>query len=74
MSKYAEGDRVWLRIGDHVYPATITDVRDYVEWHSDGVPCQQYEADVQFPQETSNGLISDCMILGLVDGEVPHGP
>lgn len=65
MSIYSEGDQVRLRIHDSIYPATITRVCDYVEHHGDGTVCQQYEADVQFPNETvHDGLISECMIQG----------
>jgi hypothetical protein len=57
------GDKVWLRMGDRVYPAVITLVCDYSETHDDGYVCQQYHADVTFPRETvKDGLVSHCML------------
>ena len=56
-------DTVWLRYGDSTYPAVITLVCDYADTHSDGYVCQQYHADVTFPQEfVHDGLVSHCML------------
>ena len=67
-ANYHVGDTVILRMADSTYHATITQVLDYSDDHSDGSACQQYYADVQFPHErVRDGLISQCMIQGFAD-------
>lgn len=58
------GDTVWLRMGDATYPAVITEVCDYTDTHDDGYECQQYHAQVVFPngETVEDGLVSHCMI------------
>jgi hypothetical protein len=70
--QWKSGDAVWVRMATDRYPGVITGVAEYCEVHSDGYECQQYYADVTFPQETvKDGLVSQCMLTQRDSDEEP---